>query len=78
MSSRWEKRMRGKRSQWKLRKVGVLVAHYLVENGLLWHHTHILSCAKTQIPLVVLPAKQNKMAFVSFIKYNNISSRGFS
>jgi hypothetical protein len=52
------KRMREKRPQQMLEDVEICCAHYLVENKISWHPTHILSSVRTLILLVVLPAKQ--------------------
>jgi hypothetical protein len=41
-------------------------AHYLVENKIAWHCTHVLSSASTPVPLTLLPAKQNQKATISF------------
>jgi hypothetical protein len=48
----------GQRETRLLGKVEHLVVHYLVENKISWHPTHILSCVNTLIMLIVLPAKQ--------------------
>jgi hypothetical protein len=47
-----------RRVVWMLGNVEVCYAHYLVENEISWHPTHILSSAMTLMTLVVLPAKQ--------------------
>jgi hypothetical protein len=44
--------------------VEVPFAHYLVENKIAGHCTHILS---SSLPITVLPAKQNQKAAISFI-----------
>jgi hypothetical protein len=51
---------------WLLRKVEVLVAHYLVENKILQHLTHILDSANILVLLILLPAKQKQNAHISF------------
>jgi hypothetical protein len=41
-------------------------AHYLLENKIARHCTHVLSSALIPMPLTVLPAKQNQKAAISF------------
>jgi hypothetical protein len=49
-----------KRLQQMLENVEIMYAHYLVENKISWHPTHILSSARTVIPVILLPAKQKQ------------------
>jgi hypothetical protein len=47
-------------------KVEVSCGHYLIENKIAWHCTHVLSSTSTPMPLTALPAKQNQKATISF------------
>jgi hypothetical protein len=47
-------------------KVEVPCAHYLAENKIAWHCTHVLSSTSTPMPLTILPAKQNQKGTISF------------
>jgi hypothetical protein len=46
--------------------VEVSCVHYLVENKIAQHCTHVLSSASTLMPLTILPLKQNQKATISF------------
>jgi hypothetical protein len=55
-----------------LGKVEHSAAHYLVENKISWHPTHILSSVNTLMTLVILlPTSKNKnLTLVSFSSLN--------
>jgi hypothetical protein len=50
-----------------LESVEVCFAHYLVENKIWWDPRHVLCSAKTSVPHIVLPAKQNQRDLLVFI-----------
>jgi hypothetical protein len=50
-----------------LLKVEISCAHYLIENKIAQHCTHVIPSASTPVPLTILPAKQNQKLLLVFI-----------
>jgi hypothetical protein len=54
-------------------KAEVPCVHYLVENKIARHCTHVLSGTSTLMPLTILPAVQNQNLLLVFIIFYEIN-----
>jgi hypothetical protein len=53
--------------QMLLENVEIPFAHNLIENKIPCHPTHVLSSARTPIPLIVLPAEQKQKSWLALV-----------